>query len=130
MIHCTGWVTSLAPLLLRRIYADDPTFANTRIVYSLYDKNFEGNLDPRMIEKLRMAGFTDDDLKPLLEGGENVDCKKLNKIAIDYADAIAQSSPDIDPELIDYAKKSGKPFLPYPGAENYAQAYLDFYRSL
>ena len=98
VIHCTGWVTALTPLFLKRVYADDPSFAGTRIVYSLYDKNFEGTLDARMVEKLRMDGFSDDDLKSLLGG--DVDYKKLNKIAIDYADAIVQSSPDIDPELI------------------------------
>ena len=128
VIHCTGWVTALTPLFLKRVYADDPSFAGTRIVYSLYDKNFEGTLDARMVEKLRMDGFSDDDLKSLLGG--DVDYKKLNKIAIDYADAIVQSSPDIDPELIEYAKNSGKPFLPYPGTENYAKAYLDCYLSL
>lgn len=128
VIHCTGWVTALTPLFLKRVYADDPSFAGTRIVYSLYDNNFEGNLDPRMVEKLRMDGFADEDLKSLLDG--DVDYKKLNKIAIDYADAVIQSSPEIDQELIDYAKNSGKPFLPYPGTDNYAEAYLDFYRSL
>lgn len=128
IIHCTGWVTSLTPLLLKRVYADDPSFVNTRIVYSLYDNNFEGTLDPRMAEKLRMDGFTDEDIKSLL--GSDVDCRMLNKIAIDYADAIIQSSPTIDPELIEYAKNSGKPFLPYSGEENIAEKYLEFYRSL
>ena len=81
-----------------------------------------------MVEKLRLDGFSDDDLTSLLDG--DVDYNKLNKIAMDYADAIVQSSPEIDPELIEYARKSGKPFLPYPGTDNYAEAYLDFYRSL
>lgn len=82
-------MTALTPLFLKRVYADDPSFAGTRIVYSLYDNNFEGNLDPRMVEKLRMDGFADEDLKSLLDG--DVDYKKLNKIAIDYADAVIQS---------------------------------------
>ena len=128
VIHCTGWVTALTPLFLKRVYADDPSFAGTRIVYSLYDTKFDGNLDHLMVEKLRLDGFSDDDLTSLLDG--DVDYNKLNKIAMDYADAIVQSSPEIDPELIEYARKSGKPFLPYPGTDNYAEAYLDFYRSL
>lgn len=128
IIHCTGWVTSLAPLLLKRNYAEDPSFANTRIVYSLFDNDFEGTLDPRMTEKLKMDGFSEDDIKSLL--GKDVDYKMLNKIAIDYADAIIQSSQTIDQELIDYAIQSGKPFLPYTGDENMAQKYLEFYRSL
>lgn len=127
IIHCTGWITALTPLFLKRVYADDPSFANTRIVYSLFDNNFEDNLDPRMVEKLRMDGFSDNDLTALIGG--DVDYKRLNKLAIDYADAIIQSSENIDPELIEYAKASGKPFLPFPGNEN-VQAYADFYSSL
>ncbi|MDE6368338.1 MAG: glycogen synthase, partial [Muribaculaceae bacterium] len=80
------------------------------------------------VEKLMMDGFTEEDIHSLCGG--DIDYKKINKIAIDYADAVVQSSPSIDQELIDYAKNSGKPFLAYPGEENYAQAYLDFYRSL
>lgn len=128
IIHCTGWVTALAPLLLKKIYGDDPSFANTRIVYSLFDKNFDGTLDPRMAEKLRMDGFNDEDIASLL--GSDVDYMMLNKIAIDYADAVIQSSPDIDAYLVDYARQSGKPFLPYSDDENVAQTYLEFYRSL
>lgn len=128
IIHCTGWITTLTPLFLKRIYAEDPSFANTRIVYSLYNKNFDGTLDSRMVEKLKMDGFTDEDLTSLLDG--EVDYKKLNKIAIDYADAIVESTEGIDDDLIEYAKKSGKPFLAYPGEENFAQAYSEFYKSL
>lgn len=128
IIHCTGWITALTPLYLKKMYADDPTFVNTKTVYSLFDKNFDGVFDSRMIEKLRMDGFSDDDLRALTGG--DIDYKKINKIAMDHADAIAQSTPAIDQDLIDYAIATGKPFLPYPEGENYAQAYLDFYRSL
>lgn len=58
-----------------------------------------------------MTQFSDDDLQTL--GSEPVDFITLNKLAIDYADAIVQSSPDVDPELIEYAKASGKPFVPF-----------------
>lgn len=128
VIHCTGWVTALAPLFLKRFYADDPSFTNTRIVYSLFDNNFKGSLDPRMAEKLRMEGFSDDDLRSILDG--DVDYVRLNKIAMDYADAIIQSSENIDPVLIEYASQSGKPFLPYVGPESYINAYADFYKTL
>ena len=30
IIHCSGWVTSLVPMYLRRMYADDPSFADAR----------------------------------------------------------------------------------------------------
>lgn len=130
IIHCTGWVTALTPLFLKRIYADDPSFANTRIVYSLFDKkyDFDGTLDTRMAEKLRMDGFTDDDIRALL--GSDIDCRMLHRVAIDYADAVVQASEHADEEMVEYARKSGKPFLPYSGDDNMGTTYLDFYRSL
>lgn len=128
VIHCTGWITALTPLFMKRFYAEDPSFKATRIVYSLFDNGFNGTLDPRMAEKLRMDGFSDDDLRSILDG--DIDNIKLNKIAIDYADAIIQSSENIDPAIIDYARQSGKPFLPYPGKDDYIAAYAEFYKSL
>ena len=109
------------------MYADDPSFANTRVVYSLFDDRFEGTLDSRMVEKLKMDGFSDEDLA-VLAGGD-VDSIRLNKLAIDYADAVIQSSENVEEELIEYAKASGKPFLAYPG-ENNTEAYAEFYSSL
>lgn len=35
IIHCSGWISSLLPILLRGLFADDPAFAETKIVYSV-----------------------------------------------------------------------------------------------
>lgn len=128
IIHCSGWITALAPLYIKHSYAEDPSFVGAKMVYSLFGNGFNGTLDPRFREKLKMEGFDDELLKTL--GTEAVDFKTLNKFAIDHADAIIQATDDVDPELVEYAKASGKPFMPYPGAENYADAYYNFYASL
>ena len=128
IIHVTGWIAALAPMYLKKMYADDPTFANSKVVYSLYDHPFQGTLDERMADKLRQDGFTDDDLRSIL--GQAPDYEALNRLAIDHADAIAISSENIPESLIQYARNSGKPLLEYPGSDNYAQSYKDFYTSL
>lgn len=129
VVHCTGWITALTPLYLKSIYPEDPSFRSCKIVYSLFDDAFEGPLDARMIEKLRMEGLTDEHLARLSENGSNVDYIKLNKLAIDFADAITVASDNADPALVEYARASGKPMLEYPGEENY-DAYHEFYKSL
>mgnify|MGYP001135270576 CR=1 FL=1 len=53
----------------------------------------------------------------------------LNKIAIDYADALVVATPEVNPEVLEYAKASGKPLLEYPG-EDIVGAYHEFYKSL
>ena len=128
LVHCTGWVSSLAPAYLKRIYADDPALNSPKIVYSVCDDTFDGALDSRMQEKLKQEGFSDQDLAAL--GQNPVTWIDLQKIAIDFSDGIVQSSESVDPEVLEYIKKSGKPFLPFPGADDYVDAYLEFYKSL
>lgn len=128
IIHCSGWIAALAPLYLKRIYNDDPSFRNARIVYSLHNHDFEGTLDPRFVEKLKMDGFTDEDLKALGDGP--VDFKTLSCLAIDHADAIVEASTDIDPAILDYARASGKPILSHPEPDEAADTYATFYNSM
>lgn len=126
IIHCTGWLTALAPMYMKKMYADDPAFADTKIVYSLFDKGFDETLSERMVEKLAQDGFADEDLAEI---AEKADYAALNRIAMAHADAIAVSSEGVPEELVDYARKTGKPVLEYPGEGNH-EAYREFYLSL
>lgn len=128
IVHCSGWISALAPIYLKRIYNEDPSFRSAKVIYAIYDEKFEGTLDPRFIDKMKMEEFADEDLTTI--AGKPVDYVTLNKLAIDFADAIVQASPEISPELMEYAKASGKPFLPYPGEGNYIDAYAAFYNTL
>lgn len=128
LVHASGWVSALAPIYLKRVYSDDPSFRNSKVVYSVFDDKFDGTLDPRMVENLKMEGFTDEDLKSI--SSAPVDYVALNKLAIDYSDGVIQASPEIDSEILSYIKESGKPFLPYPGETEYIDKYAEFYNSL
>lgn len=128
IVHCSGWISALAPVYLKRIYNDDPSFRDAKIVYSIFDDEFDGALDVRFQEKMLMEGFSKEDIASLTD--VPVDKIALNKLAIDYADAIVQASPTINPEIEKYAKESGKPFLQYPGDADYVDAYAEFYNSL
>ena len=129
IIHCQGWISALAPIYLKRIYADDPTFSSSKIVYSLLGDSFEGTLDSRMAEKLAFEGFSAEDIKSLTSS-DSITHKELTRLAIDYADGIVHASADADPELVEYARASGKPFLPLPEEPDFATAYDEFYKSL
>ena len=54
----------------------------------------------------------------------------LSKFAIDYSDAIIQSSKSIHSNISDYIKKSGKPFMDFPGEEDYEESYNNFFDTL
>lgn len=130
IVHCTGWVTGLVPLYIKAAYADDPTFSTSKVVYSLYNQPFEGDMDARFADKLKQQGFSDDDIKLVTDADGHFDYIALNKLAMDYSDAIVDSTPGTPAELIDYAKASGKPFLPYEKASEGPAEYFEFYKSL
>jgi starch synthase len=54
----------------------------------------------------------------------------LSKLAIDYSDAVIQSSPEVNVDVLEYVKSKGIDFLPYHGEETYADAYVDFYDNI
>lgn len=129
VINCLGWITALAPLYIKTRFIDDPAFRSSKVIYTLYNDPIPQEFDPRFVEKLLMDGFTREQISSLITADGKVNDIALNKIAIDYADAIAVSSADVDPQIIQYAQESGKPFMPFPGDDSYSQ-YATFYASL
>lgn len=128
VIHCHGWITALLPLYLKYMYHDDPAFMQSKVVYSLYDDEFPAPFDERLGEKMKMDGIGAKDLKPIM--GKPVDFTSLTKLAIAHSDGVIQSSENINPEIIEYVKELGIPFLPYKGEDEYIDAYADFYKQL
>lgn len=128
LIHCSGWISALAPLYLKRRYNDDPSFRSAKIVFSLFGNGFEGTLNPRFAEKLIMDDLRKNDISTLRKNP--VDHNALNKLAMQYSDGIVIASPNVDPELVEFARSTGKPVLEHPDEENLAQSYADFYNQI
>ena len=40
IIHCHGCITALVPLYIKKTYCDEPSFMDSKIVYSLYGNEF------------------------------------------------------------------------------------------
>ena len=39
VIHCHGWMASMMPLYIKKIYNKDPHFSEAKVVYSVYGTN-------------------------------------------------------------------------------------------
>ncbi len=126
VVHCNGWFTALAPLYIKKAMNEDPHFANSKVVYTIYDNEFTNKWDDNFKEKLKIDGVEDSDLEIL----EKSDYIHLSKLAIAMSDGIIQGSENINPELSEFIKESGKPFLTYHDEESYVEAYNEFYDSL
>ena len=123
IIHCHGWMTSLVPLFIKRAFKDNPLFSDSKVVYSLYDDDFEGAFRNGYDKKLKMPGIIAKEIKWL----KNPVYANIQKSALDFADAIVMASPNVNRDVAKYARSLNKPILEYPGEENYVDAYNEFY---
>ena len=128
VIHTSGWITSLLPLYIKKLYSDDPSFKSSVVVYSIQPSKNMAPIDDKFFNKLKAEGVSQKDLKKY--AGEKLDSNLMHKIGVDFANAIIVNDPDIDPELLHYVNASGKPVLMAQSLEQDAQKYLDFYNSL
>ncbi len=126
IVHCHGWMSALIPLYLRKVFYDDPIFADIKIIYSLYNNAFVNPFRDTFSEKLMADGFEAADIEGMKKG----DFANLTKLAIDNADGIIIGSSEVDKETIQYLEKLGKPVLEYQGDEDYVDAYNQFYDNL
>ncbi len=123
VIHCHGWMTAMMPLYIRGMYGNDPHFADTKVVYSAYNKGFEGELDGDLQKKLKFDGFEDDAIAHM----STPNMEALHKLAIDNSDGVVFGSEEMNGDLASYVEASQKLFLPYQGDESYVHAYSEFY---
>jgi len=125
VIHCHGWFTSFLPLYLKKFYNEDPHFADSKVVFSAYSRDFDGSLDKSVAEKLKFDGFSDEDLADLKKG--DVDFETLTKFAFKYSDGIIEASDDLSEGIKSEIEASDKPTLEYCEPENCVKNYSDFY---
>ncbi|WP_163710836.1 glycogen/starch synthase [Mangrovibacterium lignilyticum] len=123
VIHCHGWLTSLVPMYIKKAYNDDPLFAKSKVVYSVYNENFKKPLNSKAAENVMIDGIKASDVELLKEPSY----ESMSKLGIEYADAVIQGSEEINPQLAEYIAASQKLSLPYQPEETYLDAYNEFY---
>lgn len=123
IVHCHGWITAFAPLLVKKTYADDPLFAKAKVIYSVYKDDFSKPFDLNARKKVLMEGISKKDVEIIREPTY----ENLMKLAINFSDGVVQGSPSINNQVLEYINSVKKPFLPYQDGENYIDIYNEFY---
>ena len=125
IIHCQGWMSSVVPFYVKTAYRDEPSFAETKVVTSLFSKTLK---DKFAGDFKQFVEFRDAKAELLGDYKDQFDFDELNKLAIGYSDGIIQAAPDVEKSLIDFAAAKNVPVLGYK--EDFADAYEKFYESL
>ncbi|WP_291865005.1 glycogen/starch synthase [Maribacter sp.] len=123
IIHVHGWMASLLPLYLKKYYADEPLFADSKIVTSVYGQGFEGELNEGMVSKIAFDGVAEEDISFLKQPSYN----NLLKVAVDYSDAVILAAEEIPEDLQNHISNLDKPVLPFVPLQEFEEAYANFY---
>ena len=131
VIVCSGWMSALAPLYLKRAYNDEPFFAKSKIVLSLDDNEYQKPFPTKFADKLRIDGINNTDVRSI--AGFPVGYEELMRLAVDFSDAIVYATPKVNQRVVNYAETKGKPILAYEPTEDVTAAskrQWDFYQTL
>lgn len=128
IIQCSGWISALIPLYMRELHPDDPSFRDAKIVYELWDDHFDTPWPDRLSDLLTQDGISAESLADIQ--GRPVDYVSLTRLALQHSDAIVQCSANVKPEVLELARESGLPFLPYVADEDHVASVAKFYETL
>lgn len=126
IIHCQGWMTSLVPLYIKTIYKDEPVFRNAKVVYSVFENQFEESLGKDFSRK---AGLNEIDTKQVATLAKS-DSTALYITGITHADAIVKASDGIDAEVSKFIKKQKGKLMHDHVEGSYGDAYDNLYEEL
>ena len=126
IVHCHGWMAGLVPLYLKRAYHDDPLFTNSKVIYSVYNKEYKKPFESSFRKKLWMEGISDEDVELI----KHPSYLNLSKLAVTMSDAVILGSKTINRELDQFVKSCKKPVLEFQADEEYMDAYSQFYDTI
>lgn len=122
IIHLHGWFTTLFPLYLKTYYADEPLFAESKIVSSLYEPDFKGEISKKIYDKVAFDKIEEEKIETLKKGT----FEALANLAITHSDGLIMASENLPKEVTDKIEESAKPHLDYSASKEEA-TLIDFY---
>ena len=126
IIHVQGWMGAVVPLYIKTAYHEEPSFANTKVVTSLFAKSMKSDFDPNFKQ---CVAFKEAKAELLKKYDDKFSFDELCKLAIDYSDGVIAAQKGVNKDLLKYAASNNIPTLAYPG-EDFAQAYEEFYEKI
>ena len=122
IIHLHGWFTALFPLYLNTYYKDEPIFSDSKIVTSVYKKDFSGVVSKKIKSKVEFDLIPKEEIEAL----SNPNFNNLIKLSLKHSDGIVSSSNQTPKDLNEIIDQSKKPHLCYDSSTQ-KNAYTNFY---
>ena len=125
IIHCQGWMSAVIPFYVKTAYHDEPSFAETKVVTSLFSQSLDKNLGS---DFKQCVEYRDARAELLKNYQDSFDFDELSKLAIEYSDGVVIADKKVKKDLTDFANEMNIPVLGYQ--EDFADVYEAFYEQL
>ena len=122
IIHLHGWFTALFPLYLKTYYGDEPLFADSKILSSIYAPDFEGAFSKNFEQKVAFDKIDPEHTSEL----QNANYEALTKLAISHSDGLIMASEALPQTVVNHIRESKKPQLDFADSKN-EEVYIEFY---
>lgn len=126
IIQCSGWMSALVPLYVKRAFGGTPFFADSKVIVALDDVDYTTPFASNFADKLVIDGVIGNDMRTI--AGLPVGYEELMHLAIEYADAVITTTPQFNTRLVNYAENRGKHVRHLAGQD--ASAYMALYNEL
>ena len=129
VVHCHSWFAAAVPLYLRNSFADDPLFAASKIVVSLYDDCFTEEWSEAFVETMKGEGVPAEELDKI----GTLSYENIIKLVIDNVDGIVVEAENLPSAIEEYIAASGKKVLrgrADKSGDEWLNDYKEFYDSL
>ena len=124
IVHCKGFMSSLAPLLLKLPYYEEPSFRESKIIYTPSTDIPEGSL-PKNFSGI--LSYREASISALSTLGTLSSLEDLNRIAMFMSDGVVLNEPNEHYQRM--AKEMGKPLVVLD-PDNIASAPTELYDRL
>jgi starch synthase len=126
VVYCQGWFSAIAPLYIKKTFAEDPCFRGVKIVFAMFDNEFKGHMASSFYHTVKREGVLKADLIEVKD--KPVDYVALCKLAVKFSDGliITDNTPAAE-EVKAYAESSGISILDATDEELDIKKYDEFF---
>ena len=113
------------PIYIKEYYKDEPLFENSKVVTSLYGDEIKGNLNSKIVSKIKFDEVESETLNTL----NDPTYENLFKLSVLNSDGVIIASDNVNESIIELANKHNKPVLKCGFKEGFQKEYLEFYNT-
>lgn len=128
IIVCQGWAASLAPLLMKTAYREEPPFISSKVVFQLDAVCPKDPPQANLEACIMQRGVDMEEIKSL--GIDLMQPGSPMRLAVKYSDAVVQAVGGAMPDLVKEAEAEGKPVLRIKDIKKLRETYTTFFDSL